>query len=337
MKVKFLPYQPHCFAFGGFEVQTLSTLQAVQKAGIDASKLDVWDKDSNYDILNCWGLGIANYENVYWANRSGKKVVFSALFPYYETLFEKAKFLASAAIYKVKLMREMAKLADHVIVVNDVQAEVCQRYFSVPSSRISIVPNVVKNQFFEASGQNAPTNQFVTKYNTADYILTTGNVCHRKNQLNLAKACIETDTPLVIIGKVLDGETKYGQQLEKFIEGSSAVKWIRGLEPGSDELIDAYKACKAFALPSFEEQQPISLLEAAAMQKPLLIADRAYAYQKYYANALKVDPASVSSLRAGLYELKTRSEKYIPPFTVVQDCLEVNVGNAYRTVYEQLV
>ncbi|WP_245869415.1 glycosyltransferase [Pontibacter ramchanderi] len=274
---------------------------------------------------------------MYWANRSGKKVVISALFPYYETLFEKAKFLASAAIYKVKLMREMARLADHVIVVNDVQAEVCQRYFSVPPSRISIAPNVVKNEFFAASGKTDRPNQFTARYNVADFILTTGNVCQRKNQLNLAKACIETGTPLVIIGKVLDGETKYSQQLEQLIEKSSNVKWIRGLEPGSDELIDAYRACSAFALPSFEEQQPISLLEAAAMQKPLLIADRAYAYQKYYANALKVDPGSVTSLKAGLQELKAQRESYIPPFEVVQDCLEVNVGNAYKTVYEQLM
>ncbi|PRY12312.1 glycosyltransferase involved in cell wall biosynthesis [Pontibacter ummariensis] len=336
MKVKFLPYQPHCFAFGGFEIQTLSTLLAVQKAGVNASTLDVWDKSSDFDILNCWGLEVGNYENVFWAKRAGKQVVISALFPYYETLKEKVKYHVSAAIYKVKLMHEMAAMADHIVVVNDIQAEICQKYFRVAPTKISVIPNVVKKSFFSENDRATLAQSFSEKYVISDFILTTGNICRRKNQISLAQACINTKTKLVIIGKILDGESDYGQQLENLIRPHQNIVWLHGLEPGSMDLVGAYSACSAFALPSFEEQQPISLLEAAAQQKPLLIAKRAYAYQKYYKNALLVEPKSIRSIETGINTVKKAPLKYVTPCSIIEECTEESVGKAYLELYHTL-
>lgn len=334
MKVKFLPYQPHCFAFGGFEIQTLSTLMAIQEAGVDASPLNVWEKDNDFDILHCWGLEVGNYANLFWAKKSGKKVVVTALFPYYESFKEKFKFALSAVFYKAKLMREMAAMADHVIVVNDIQASICHRYFGVSKEKITVIPNVVKKAFYDIEDKD---ESFSRKYGITDFILSTGNICRRKNQLNLAKACINSKIKLVLIGKVLDGEADYGHQLESIVRAHDGIMWLPGLEPGSEDLVGAYSACTAFALPSYEEQQPISLLEAAAQRKPLLIADKAYAFQKYYKNAVIVKPGSISSIERGIKEINTHPELYIPPATIVRECTGEQVGKAYANLYHSLL
>jgi hypothetical protein len=63
MRVKYVQNQPHCFAFGGFEIQMLSTLKAVQEAGVDADKLNPWSRDSDFDIIHLWGLEL-NHSNI---------------------------------------------------------------------------------------------------------------------------------------------------------------------------------------------------------------------------------------------------------------------------------
>lgn len=61
MKIKFVPLKAHCFAFGGFEIQMLSAMQSVNKLGINASPLNPWSRDVDFDILHCWGLEDAHY------------------------------------------------------------------------------------------------------------------------------------------------------------------------------------------------------------------------------------------------------------------------------------
>ncbi|MBC5774888.1 glycosyltransferase family 4 protein [Pontibacter sp. KCTC 32443] len=334
MKIKFLPYQPHCFAFGGFEVQTLSTLQALQEYGVDATTLDVWGRDSNFDVLHCWGLGVANYENVFWGKKAGKKVVITALLPYYETILEKAKHYLSLGVYKARLFKEMLQVVDKVVLVNELQADVCKRLFGVPSSKLEVIPNVVQQLYFDAGKYTG--SPFKQQYNLSDFILTTGNVCSRKNQLSLARAAVKAGANLVIIGKVMEGEEKYREALEQFVQANPTITWIKGLEPGSDDLVNAYAACAAFALPSYVEQQPISLLEAAVMHKPLLISDRAYAHQKYYTNARLVNPGSTDEIAKGLQDVLNNSSKYIVPHQFLQECKAHHVAEAYADVYKSL-
>ncbi|WP_162426910.1 glycosyltransferase family 4 protein [Pontibacter pudoricolor] len=334
MKIKFLPYQPHCFAFGGFEVQMLSTLQALRESGIDATTLDVWERDSSFDVLHCWGLGVANYENVFWGKKAGKKVVLTALLPYYETILEKAKHYLSLGVYKARLFKEMLQVIDKVVVVNELQADVCIRHFGVPASKLEVIPNVVQHLYFKTAGHTG--SLFTQHYQVSDFILTSGNVCSRKNQLNLALAAVKAGVNLVIIGKIMEGEEKYGETLEKVVQENANITWIKGLAPGSEVLVDAYAACSAFALPSYIEQQPISLLEAAIMRKPLLISDKAFARQKYYKNALLVNPGSIDAIAKGLHQVLNGSSKYLVPSQLLQEVKPQHVAQAYAAVYNSL-
>lgn len=333
MRVKYVPFQPHCFAYGGFEIQMLSTLEAAIKSGVEAEKIDVWSRDNDFDILHCWGLGFHHYENIRWAKHANKKVVLTALLSYYENFNEKLRHLFSTYIKKAQYYIQIANLADAVVVVNELQADACLKYFKVPSGKIHVIPNIVGAKYFD----DKKDNSFSEKYKISDYVLVVGSVCARKNQLALINACIMANIKLVIIGRLLEGEEAYGKQIEIIIDGNPNIIWIKGLLANSDELISAYKCSSIVALPSYIEQQPITLLEAVAVQKPLLIANRAFSKQKYYLNALCVPPNSVNAIAEGLKVIIGEPSKYVPSLLAMEECREENVGNMYHQLYKSIL
>ncbi|WP_406824412.1 glycosyltransferase family 4 protein [Pedobacter sp. KACC 23697] len=329
MKIKFLPFQSHCFAFGGFEIQMLATFDALDALGASVSKMDVWSRDQDFEILHCWGLDIGNYENIKWAKKSGKKVVVTALLGYYETLKEKARFLISSIMYKQRIIIEMLENIDAIVVLNDLQAEVLKKNYNLPDSKIFIIPNIVGEIFFEKRLQSSDNG----------YVLTVGNVCARKNQILLAKACQALNLPLVIIGKMMSGEEKYGEELEKMVTNSGGlINWINGLKENSDELVDYFLNCKMFALPSHAEQQPISILEASVLGKPILTSDLAFGRQIYYHNSMLVNPSDYNSILNGLKLITYfKGEANIPSFDKVRECSSQYVADSYLNVYNSVI
>ncbi len=330
MKIKYLLSQPHCFGFGGFDIQMIATSEAISKCQVDISKLDVWSRDNKFDILHCWGLSFSHYENYLWAKKTGKKLVATILMQDNDTLYAKFKFKVSSLLYKQRLLTEMLRLPDKVIVVNEDQAKICNLNFKIPKDKIHIVPHVVGDIFFKEDDTiNINSNN--------QYVLTVGNVCSRKNQVALAKACIGENLKLIIIGKVLDGEQMYGDELRKLVDKNNhLLTWIYELKENSKELVEYYKQCSIFALPSYIEQQPISLLEAAAFKKPLLIADRNYAKQKFYRNSCIVDPSLITSIRSGLQRTLNNPLMFIPPYETLKECQQSEVGKAYTKIYNLL-
>ena len=327
--VRVVPYQPHCFAFGGFELQMIGALQATKSEGYDAEKLDFWSQNDDFNILHVWGYSLAHLPTVYWAHKSGKKIIMSALLQYPTIRYQISHHISSK--YGIgKKYQELLGLLDVVSVVNDLQAETATRIFRIPDNKVAVIPNIVDDSYFSSP------KKFPSPVEIDDYILCVGNVCIRKNQLALASACAVTNKSLLIVGDVMIGEEKYGTLLSNYIKDRPRIKWIRKMQPGSDSLIAAYQNCIAFALPSLNETQPISLLEASVLQKPLLIADRPYAKQKYYANALCVDPESVADLRYGVEEITENGRRYITSSEIINDCGSKKVGMAYGRLFESM-
>lgn len=326
MKVKFLPFQPHCFAFGGFETQTLATFEAIKSKNYDVEKMNVWDRSTDFDILHCWGMGVGNYENFYWAKKSEKLLVATILLYYFESFLSKIKFHISSYVHLQKFHIKLLSFPDAIVVVNDKQANVCNLLYKVPAKKIHIIPHVVNDKFFSNVSSDV----------SGGYFLTVGNVCKRKNQALLAEACIEAGVKLVIIGKPLDGEADYAHKLDNIVKANSNITWIKGLKENSDELINYYLNCYAYALPSLIEQQPISALEAAIIKKPLLIANRDYAKQSYFTNSCLVNPLSKHSILQGLKQIIDTPDLYVPDYKNLLACKSENVGSAYIDIYKRI-
>ena len=146
MKVKVVPLQPHCFAFGGFEIQMLSAMEAVKKLGFDAKPLDPWSRDDDFDILHFWGLEEAHLNTIYWANTSGKKVVLSGLIGSTETFIKNLRFHVSGMIGRVKRLRKIIKLLDAITVLNENEANTANLY-GIEGRKIFIVPNMIDDAY----------------------------------------------------------------------------------------------------------------------------------------------------------------------------------------------
>jgi glycosyltransferase involved in cell wall biosynthesis len=329
MKVKYLPCQPHCFAFGGFDIQMIKTLDSVQKQGIDASKLDIWSRDNDFDIIHLWGVGTQNYQVIDWAKKSRKAIVATVLLPYHDTMRSKLGYYYR--FFQIKKLIHYYKIIDKIIVVNNLQLKVLKRYYKVPSSKIEIIPHLIENKYFEI-----PNFNFSKKYSIDNYVLCTGNISSRKNQYNLTLACINLNLNLVLIGNVLDGEIVYGAKLETLVNQNKNILWIRELQSGSEELVSAYYNCKIYALPSKSETQPISALEAIATRKPLILMDRKYAYQSFYKGATLCKSPSVKDIEKALTKVLSNNS-IAEENTEILNCKQEKVGEMYKACYSQLL
>ena len=329
--VRVVPLQPHCFAFGGFELQMIGAMESARSAGVDVMPLDFWARDSSFEILHLWGLDLQHAQTIRWGNLAGKKVLVSALVNY-PGWVQGLRFIASYLLGPGRLRKEMLAWVDGVTVVNEPQKTYLAQTLGFPAERIFVVPNIVEDVFFS---KDENTSDF--DVGLKDYVISTGNVCKRKNQLSLVRACKQIGMPLLIVGDVLLGEESYGRALAAEISSCSSIRWIKWMAPASENLASAYKRAAVFALPSFAEQQPISALEAAAARKPLLLANRPYAKQELYANAALVNPDSISSIAETLRKVLDSPDGYCPPETIIEGCRRGQVGASYATVYGNLL
>jgi glycosyltransferase involved in cell wall biosynthesis len=309
----------------------ITAMEAARSAGADIAPLDFWRREPDFDVLHLWGLQLQHRYTVKWARAGNKRTVLSALLPYpgwYSWLRHKA----SSVVGPARMLKSMLADIDCTTVVNRAQQQYLVDTVGFPAEKVSIVPNAVDDIFFDTA---SPTKE--GEFGIDNYVLCVGNICRRKNQMALVSACRKLGIPLLLVGEVLTGEEEYGRAVNEAIEGHSGSRWIKGLRPGSAQLADAYRHSAVFALPSNLEQQPISALEAAACRKPLVLADRPYAEQEFYANAVLTDPDSVEAISRAVREALDRPEAHCPPPAILEQCRREKVGAAYLAIYRRLI
>jgi glycosyltransferase involved in cell wall biosynthesis len=331
-----VPFQPHCFAFGGFEIQMIGAMEAAREAGADVAPLDFWSREPDFDLLHLWGWGLEHRGTVHWAKAGGKKILLSALVRY-PGWASRLLYLASYLWGPARLKRPMIAELDGITVVNRQQKDYLTGIVGFPADRVFVIPNIVEEIFFAPPTEPNEFDPQLFDPGIENYAICAGNVCPRKNQLALAKACRKIGVPLLLVGPALTGEAEYARAVEDEIANNPMVRWVKGLPPASPQLASAYRRAAVFALPSYNEEQPISALEAAASGMPLVLSDRPYARQDCYAGALAPDPKSVDAIAAALRRALDRPDKHRPPASAIADCRRPIVGRAYANAYRALL
>jgi glycosyltransferase involved in cell wall biosynthesis len=316
--------------FGGFEIQMLSAIDASREAGVDIAPLDVWSRDGDFDILQLWGLEDAHLPAVTWGRRTGKRIVMSVLLPYL-TPKAFARHLGGYLLGFKRFQRKILRLVDRLVVVNEDQAKTAEKLLGFSGDKISIVPNIVEDIYFD--GDERAVGNF--DFGVENYLICTGNICSRKNQLALAQAAIKEDIPLLIVGHPTAGEATYADALSKLVEKSAKIRWVPGLSAHSPELWVAYRKSAGFVLVSVNETQPISALEAAAMGKPLLLSNSRWARHSFYRGASLVNPFSLESVRRGMRHMIDQADRLRVRPEELERCRRHNVGEAYAKIYAQ--
>ena len=327
MKITYFPNQPHCYAFGGFELQMLSAFEAAKAQGCSVELLDPWKRTSDFDIAHIWGFEITQQHNIVYSKKANKKVIVTTLLPDFSSRKIQLRFLVSGLIDKVRLLKKLTRYIDCFVAVNDIEKEYIVKYFNFPAKHVYVIPNIVSDAYFEP---NSPEESLEIE----NYVLCVGNICQRKNQLNLVIACNELGFNVLLIGSVLQGEEPYAHAVFSELKKNPASRWIKGVKENSSTLRTAYKNCHVFALVSHRESQPISVLEAIAMNCRVVLADKPYAKQSFFKSALLANPDNVTDIKRVL-ALGAAKEPNLHSVDVNQ-CRKENVGILYKNVYSQL-
>ena len=169
--------------------------------------------------------------------------------------------------------------AKAIITITDADAEAAHIIFGIERSRIEVVPNGIADAYFRCTA-----DAWHKTYGEGEFVLCVGAVQQRKNQLLLAQACNRLKLPLVLIGPVLPGQTEYAKRVGDAIQQNAAFggRWLQHLRNEDELLQSAYAACRVFALLSAEETQPLSVMEAMAARKPVLLLKAPYAEDKLF-------------------------------------------------------
>ena len=142
--------------------------------------------------------------------------------------------------------------------------------------------------------KKASPDLFVKKYGVKDFILITGRVETRKNQLMLLAALRDSKLPIVIAG---------GQSDKNYLELCKKVAPSNTFFVGrldEEMLISARAAARVHALPSWWECAGISHMEAALDGCNIVVGNKAAEPEYFSDGAYYCDPSDVNSIQTAV-------------------------------------
>jgi 1,2-diacylglycerol-3-alpha-glucose alpha-1,2-galactosyltransferase len=182
------------------------------------------------------------------------------------------------------------KTASHLVVVNPIFIHPLMK-MGIKQERIVFIPNYVDESNFATKVSNTSIRkQWQFKRFT---VLGVGQVQHRKGVLDF----IEVAKKLPGVDFVWAGGFSFKamtagyEELKKVMDNPPSNVRFLGIVP-REKMNELYHGCDLFFLPSFDELMPMSVLEAAVCDKPILLRDLEL-YQpvffKHYLSAHDVD------------------------------------------------
>jgi len=167
-----------------------------------------------------------------------------------------------------------------------VNAEYLCRAFGMDLHRTVVVPNAVREGFFDPR-----PDLFVSRYGLRDFVLCVGRIESKKNQLSLAAAMRGTDIPLVLVGR------PYPPSYLELCRRYAGDNLHHLEELTEEELASAYAAAKVHALVSWVELPGLVSLEAGAAGCNIVSTDRGSPREYLGEYAWYCDPRSLDSIR----------------------------------------
>jgi glycosyltransferase involved in cell wall biosynthesis len=197
-------------------------------------------------------------------------------------------------------MRSNSKVLEHaakVAMITESERNLLCRAFSIPREKTVVIPHLVDDVFFTAS-----SDVWLRERGDNPFLLCVGWVQKRKNQLLLARAANAAKLPLVLIGPPLPTEEAYAAEVGELMKENKKFggAWIMGLAQSDPLLISAHRACRAFVLLSEAETQPLSVLQAMAAQRPVLLGKSFYTKSEPFSSLPQVNLGSFEEIREAL-------------------------------------
>lgn len=320
MRIKYVNNQPHCFDFGGFDYQMLRVYDLCASHGCSVSKLDLWQRNIDFDGVHIWGYERSRLDLINSTKKHGLKVYISALLPY-RSLRSDTAAVKRYLVHNEGAKRKAGKVVDKLFVVNDEQVESAKFYYGFKDEQIAVIPTILEDGFFNSSKLQE----------RGEFFLMVGNICERKQQLEVAKIMVQLNERAVFIGNVLDPASHYTHEFINLIKKNIKLEWVQSVQV--EELIKYYLECTATIVFGKIECQPAAGLEAVALNRPLIMLGEPYSKQRYFKNAtiIKSNFSSMSALKDLIISRKFQINSYTND---IDECRAQNAIKKYVSIYE---
>lgn len=159
------------------------------------------------------------------------------------------------------------KFSDRIIFVSEKQ----QNKFPYVKNKSVCIPNGVLKPILSIENESSYLKKYLLE--PKNYILYVGRITPEKGVDTLINAYLmsEIKTKLIIAG-VADNQTKYAAEINRLTATHYPNIIFTGFISGL-ELACIYKNAKLFVLPSFNEGNPIALLEAMSYNLNVIVSD----------------------------------------------------------------
>ncbi|MGC8743284.1 MAG: glycosyltransferase family 4 protein [Verrucomicrobiia bacterium] len=263
---------------GGLQVQAAETYKALKElGGIDVSLFN-WSENSQVaDLYHFIGFPPYIARVMELVKSAGRPYVITMLFGCETNKLTLCLALArrwmKSEILRLRARQDAILNASALITITQADARALNLIHRIEWSKIYIVPNGVHSSFF-----NAKPDIWHKNFGKEPFILSVGAIQPRKNQLLLLQAANRLRLPVVLIGTELPGWEEYAIKVEKEhkINAAFGGRWIKNLTNENPLLPSAYAACSLFVLLSSNETQPLSVLQAMASRRPVLLLNASY-------------------------------------------------------------
>lgn len=205
------------------------------------------------------------------------------------------------------------------------------RLYGLPPERVLVI-----NHGIDARFTTAKPDQWRKTFGTTPFILCVGAIQKRKNQLLLAEACNRIKLPLVLLGPVHRGELAYGRDVTLAMSINAerfGGLWLQDLDNDNPLLVSAFAACRMLTLLSAHETQPLSVLQAMAMRKPILLGDAEYCNNIPFKGITRVAIHRHEQVEAGLQETWDHGTPSVLPSGFIWEA----VASTLQELYERIL
>ena len=325
---------PFSLMTGGMQVQARETFAALRALGVPVEWFDWVAECAPADLYHFIGLPPYLARLAALVRAAGKPYVCTVLCGRRPGLVgltaAQVRHFLKTTVLREREYHEALKRAAAVVAITPSDGWVLQRIFGIATERLHVIPNGADDAFRTASAL-----EWCRQYGHEPFVLCVGAVQPRKNQLLLLQASNIAALPVVLLGPILPGQDRYAQRVEE--EAAINVRygghWLRHLQQDDPLLRSAFAACRVFVLLSHTETQPLSVLQAMAARRPILLGDADYAREYPFDRLPKTADADPSTL-AGTLRVAWEEERTteLPP-----EFSWRNAAAALQSLYAQIL
>lgn len=250
---------------GGGEIELFEICNSLRKNNID---LDIYGPESReisaYDKVLHFGVNPDGYEFLKQVKNSNKEIL----------LWPNLWWNDSQEVSTIECVRKIFDLADKVILKSKAELNNNEKFFPIDSKKVVFIPAGVSEQFFNIDTKVG--QDFKRIYGVENYLLWIGVFQRNKNQIELIKALNSINIPVVFIGAGL--ESKYYEECIEISKENNI--FIPQVPHNSQLLLGALSGCDGY-IELTEEPAGLSVLEAAAAGKKILLVKGEWAYENF--------------------------------------------------------